>query len=209
MNKIVESKLVDDVIKLKVITKKAIVNSSKLTIHVNECNNKHMICDNPEYQDYVFDDDNSTITLNRVVEEENEEITVDYKYYITIQSDIISELNNTMKYVKIYCTTEEYANDAIEGILYDPSVIYEAEVRMLNCYCDCCLDDKQMQRIMHIVFKRQLLEDAIASGNNIEAITHYKDLCRMLNIHIRRGDCQKEVCNTNKCCSNGQCCILG
>lgn len=218
MNKLVDASIRDSVLKFTVITDSAIINSSQFTVFINECSNKNIMCDDPNLQDYVLYYNNSVITMNRYTNEDNEEVTIDYKYVITIESELIKQLDNNLKYIKLYCTTEKNANDYIDGIFYDPEVIYNAEIKSLHCYCSNCLDDKQMQKIMLIVFKRQLLESAILSNHSHEAVQYFKDLCRILNISVKSTDCRLNCCSNNGCttckkdncgcCSCGNCCCI-
>lgn len=76
----------------------------------------------------------------------------------------------------------------VEGIMYDPNELYHAEIRMLNTFCDTCLDDKQMQLIMLLTFKRQLLEQSIQCMHYKDALQYYLDLCRILNIYVAKKD---------------------
>ena len=74
-----------------------------------------------------------------------------------------------------------------------------AEIRKLHTHCSTCLDDETMQNIMLVVFKRQLLEYALASGYYRDALQLYVDICRLLEISIR------PKCDSMTCCNN---CIL-
>lgn len=104
--------------------------------------------------------------------------------YIKIHSGIINRADaipssneeDTLPYIKV------------EGIMYDPNELYHAEIRMLNTFCDTCLDDKQMQLIMLLTFKRQLLEQAIQCMHYKDALQYYLDLCRILNIYVAKKD---------------------
>uniref|UniRef100_UPI003FF0184C hypothetical protein n=1 Tax=Lachnospira sp. TaxID=2049031 RepID=UPI003FF0184C len=97
---------------------------------INECSNiKNLYSDDPKLQDYVFDSTNSAISVTPIVREgEPELVTTVYTYEVSITSDIISSFDSNMKYIKLYCTTENYVNDYIDGIIYDPNTLYEAEI---------------------------------------------------------------------------------
>ena len=203
MNKIVDANIKDNVLKFNVIADISIVNSNQIVIYINECSNiKNLYSDDPELQDYVFDTSNSAISVTPIVREgEPELVTTVYAYEVAITSDILKEFDGNMKYIKMYCTTESYANDYIDGIIYDPNTLYTAELKMLHCYCNTCLDDKQMQKIMILVFKRQLLEQAIATAHNKEAMQYYLDLVRLMGVKVNK----KYEGNGCKMCSNGMC----
>lgn len=203
MNKIVDANIKDNVLKFNVIADVSIVNSNQIVIYINECSNiKNLYSDDPELQDYVFDTSNSAISVTPIVREgEPELVTTVYAYEVAITSDILKEFDGNMKYIKMYCTTESYANDYIDGIIYDPNTLYSAELKMLHGYCSTCLDDKQMQKIMILVFKRQLLEQAIATAHNKEAMQYYLDLVRLMGVKVNK----KYEGNGCKMCSNGMC----
>ena len=109
-------------------------------------------------------------------------------------STFLQYLDGNMKYVSILkgMYTEydgTYKNPIkVEGVFYDPNELYHAEIRMLNTFCDTCLDDKQMQLIMLLTFKRQLLEQSIQCGHYKDALQYYLDLCRILNIYVAKKD---------------------
>lgn len=204
MNKIVNANIKDDVLKFEVVSDVSIVGDQiGHTIYVNECSNiDNLYSDDPELQDYVFDSTNSTITVRQIVKEgEPELITTVYNYEVSITSDKISSFDGNMKYIKMHCTTENYVSDYIDGIVYDTNTLYNAEIKMLHSYCSTCLDDKQMQKIMILVFKRQLLEQAIATSHNKEAMQYYLDLTRLMGVNVSKTNegngCQK--------CINGVC----
>ncbi|QOR56625.1 hypothetical protein [uncultured phage cr52_1] len=204
MNKIVNANIKDDILKFEVVSDVSIVGDLiDHTIYVNECSNiDNLYSDDPELQDYVFDSTNSTITVRLIVKEgEPELVTTVYNYEISITSNKISSFDGNMKYIKMYCTTENYVSDYIDGIVYDPNTLYNAEIKMLHCYCNTCLDDKLMLKIMILVFKRQLLELAIATSHNKEAMQYYLDLTRLMGVNVSKTN------EGNGClkCINGVC----
>lgn len=85
------------------------------------------------------------------------------------------------------------------GIFYDPKALYHAEIRALNKFCDTCMDDKQMQLIVLLTFKRQLLEQAIQCGHWKDALQLYMDLARILNIYIAKKDHGYSSTGCNSC----------
>lgn len=206
MNKIVDANIKDNILKFNIIADVSITNSSQVIVYMNECSNiKNLYSDDPKLQDYVFDSTNSAISVTPIVREgEPELITTVYAYEVSITSDIISSFDSNMKYIKLYCTTENYVNDYIDGIIYDPNTLYEAEIKMLRSYCNTCLDDKQMQKVMILVFKRQLLEQAIATSHNKEAMQYYLDLVRLMDVNVNKK-CDNNGCQECKVCFNGMC----
>lgn len=206
MNKIVDANIKDNILKFNIIADVSITNSSQVIVYMNECSNiKNLYSDDPKLQDYVFDSTNSAISVTPIVREgEPELVTTVYAYEVSITSDIISSFDSNMKYIKLYCTTENYVNDYIDGIIYDPNTLYEAEIKMLRSYCNTCLDDKQMQKVMILVFKRQLLEQAIATSHNKEAMQYYLDLVRLMDVYVNKK-CDNNGCQECKVCFNGMC----
>lgn len=186
-----------------VYTNISIVNTNDIVLYIDECLNvANLYCDSPDNHDYVLTYNNTEFTFKEVVREgETKEVTTSYTYELSAKSNIITELDKNIKYIKMFCTTEDYANDCADGIYYDPNILYNAEVGMLHKYCNTCLDDKQMQLIMLIVFKRQLLEQAIATSHNKEAVQYYLDLAKLLNVSINNNR-QDNNCNS---CVNGVC----
>lgn len=206
MNKIIDANIKDNILKFNIIADVSITNSSQVIVYMNECSNiKNLYSDDPKLQDYVFDSTNSAISVTPIVREgEPELVTTVYAYEVSITSDIISSFDSNMKYIKLYCTTENYVNDYIDGIIYDPNTLYEAEIKMLRSYCNTCLDDKQMQKVMILVFKRQLLEQAIATSHNKEAMQYYLDLVRLMDVYVNKK-CDNNGCQECKVCFNGMC----
>ena len=199
MNKIVDANIKDNILKFNIIADVSITNSSQVIVYINECSNiKNLYSDDPKLQDYVFDSTNSAISVTPIVREGEPELVT------TVYSDIISSFDSNMKYIKLYCTTENYVNDYIDGIIYDPNTLYEAEIKMLHSYCNTCLDDKQMQKVMILVFKRQLLEQAIATSHNKEAMQYYLDLVRLMGVNVNKK-CDNNGCQECKVCFNGMC----
>lgn len=203
MNRITNVKKKDDVLVFSIYSNISIVNTNDIILYVDECDDIDSIyCSSAENHDYVFSYANSMFTLTEIVREgEAKEVTAEYAYEVSVTSDLVAELDNNMKYLKMVVTTERFANDYADGIYYDPKVLYEAELRKLRSFCSTCLDDKQMQLLMLIVFKRQLLEQAIASSHNKEALQFNLDLCRLLDVNITSRD---RECRSNKCV-NGIC----
>lgn len=117
----------------------------------------------------------------------------------TITDDNILRLDWNMKYITLVCTKDQ-KEIRFFGVYYEPRIVYQAELRKLHSYCQTCLDDRTMQDIMLVVFKRQLLETAIASEYYKDAMQLYVDICRLLDISI-----DESYQNSVNCCTN---CIL-
>lgn len=203
MNRITNVSIKDNVMSFNIISNISIVNTDELVVYIDECTNIDSIyCDNPDDHNYIFYYDNSKFTLREIVEEGDlKEVTTEYKYEITITSDIILQLDHNIKYIKVFVTTERYANDYADGVYYNPDVLYNAEIGKLHKHCSTCLDDKLMQLIILVVFKRQLLEQAIITNHNKEALQFYLDLSKLLDVNINssiNGNCCKK-------CVNGMC----
>lgn len=201
MKTIFDVNKVGNILTFKVISSISVINSNDVIVYIDECTNiNNIFCDNVDVHNYMFDYTNSTITLRRVtLQGEEEEVTALYYYEVSIKTDDIEQLDGNMKYIKLYVTTTEDVNDYIDGIYYDPEVLYNAEIGMLRNYCSTCLDNLQMQTIMLIVHYRQLMEQAITTSHNKEAMQYYLDLCRILHVSIK---CNNKIENQ---CSNGLC----
>lgn len=204
MNNITNVKIEGDKMSFYILSNISIVNTNDLVIYVDECSNISKIyCSDQDNHNYVLDYLNSEFSLKEIVREgEEPDVTLQYSYEITVTSDIIKEFDRNMKYIKAFVTTEEYANDYADGIFYDPIVLYNAEIKALRNFCSTCLDDKQMQLLVLVVLKRQLLEQAIETGHNKDALQYYLDLTRMLNVSINNNQIEKQQC-TNGMCSIG------
>ncbi len=130
-----------------------------------------------------------------------------YKFEVSKQSnneykvtdDDVLRLDWNMKYFTLVCTKDQQEL-RYYGIYYNPSLVYQAELRKLHSYCQTCLDDRTMQDIMLVVFKRQLLEYALESDYYKDAMQLYVDICRLLDISL-----QESYQNSVNCCTN---CIL-
>lgn len=203
MNKITNVNFKDNTMTFNIYTSMSIVNTNDIVLYVDGCLNvNNLYCDSADNHDYVLNYSNCEFTIKEIVREgEAKEVTTCYVYEVSATSEIISSFDDNIKYIKMFCTTEKYANDYVDGIYYNPNVLYDAEIKVLHNYCSTCLDDKQMQTIMLIVFKRQLLEQAIATSHNKEAMQSYLDLCKLLGVSIKKNSVDAD-CNK---CINGVC----
>lgn len=82
--------------------------------------------------------------------------------------------------------------------------IYYAEVHMLRKYCHSCLDDKMKERIMMLLFKNTLYDNATKLGLTEDAQMYYNEMLNLLD--LRSCDCNID-CKTCNNCSNGSCAI--
>lgn len=146
---------------------------------------------------------------------------ITYAAEITLEvkggSSCISFLDENIKYINIYYVEYQGQDASVDygevepfqirtvhevlasGIFYDPKALYHAEIRALNKFCDTCMDDKQMQLIVLLTFKRQLLEQAIQCGHWKDALQLYMDLARILNIYIAKKDHGYSSTGCNSC----------
>lgn len=128
----------------------------------------------------------------------------------TVTDDQVLLLDDNMKYFILTCTKDDQ-QIRFYGIYYNPTLIYHAEIRKLHSYCQTCLDDRTMQDIMLIVFKRQLLESALTGQHYKDAMQLYADICRLLDISTRKDldfiRYNSNCCACDKCstCCNGVC----
>ena len=164
------------------------IDDDLFMVFVDECDNiNNIYSDLSENHSYYFNAGNSTIIIEELG---------GYAYTITIEHKSIADMDNHMKYIKVFSGEN---NPVIEGIYYDEMVVFNAELTHIKKVCDTCLDDKTMQLLMHVVFKRQLLESALTSNDCKQCIVLYQDLCRLLNIDVN------DVCNCNQQCQGGCC----
>lgn len=89
---------------------------------------------------------------------------------------------------------------------YDAEELYKQIYKLLEFYCNTCLDKLQKERILMCSFRLNLFYNALSFNNSIEEIvSSYVDLIRLLN-----GSCyvnnQNVECNT---CKNGICIYNG
>lgn len=193
-------------------------DNSEFVILFDECSNiKNIDSEKLEDHDYVIDSsklDNdwnvkyeclklpddpkpSKVTKEIPEDKDGEDWMCSLLFETQDPSTFLQYLDGNMKYVSILkgMYTEydgTYKNPIkVEGVFYDPNELYHAEIRMLNTFCDTCLDDKQMQLIMLLTFKRQLLEQSIQCGHYKESLQYYLDLCRILNIYVATKDKNK------------------
>lgn len=184
---------------------------NQLTLYIDEaCNNNNIHSDDPDVHNYVLDNNNSTVVMT-ATEENNQ-------YEVKISNIAIRDYSEHIKYMRAIAVTADSTEDETnytfaEGMYYNALVIYEAEIYNINKYCSTCLDDKNMQLIVYVTFRRQILEDAILLRHYKEALQAYLDLSRTLGIlcdfKLSSSYCTSKACSKQTCttCSNGICSI--
>lgn len=201
--KITEIKFNEDTLMLKVLSNHAIDNSDDIMLFIDECSNiDNVYSANEADHDHVLNQDNSA--FNVILQETTDSL---YIHTIYIEQEIISELDEHLKHFTLN------VNDQIAtSIYYNPNAIYKAQMNKLRCVCNTCLDDHMMQKIMIITFRQQLLEQSICIAHYVDAMNHYLDLCKMLDIQIvkyNKSDTHKDTgcvnCTECHCCTGGIC----
>lgn len=193
------------------------INPEEFVLTIDECSNianidsedlsmhdySISLLDNDSYH-LVYDPNTVPDIPVRFVKYIEDTDASEYITYLQIITDdptnFLQYLDGNIKYIKVHSGITNYVNVPhsneedtlpqikVEGIMYDPNELYHAEIRMLNTFCDTCLDDKQMQLIMLLTFKRQLLEQSIQCMHYKDALQYYLDLCRILNIYVAKKD---------------------
>lgn len=173
------------------------INDTDLIIFVDERSNmNNMYSDQSENHSYYFNKYNSEINITSLG---------NHKYDIEITHDVIEDMNDHMKYIKILSGEDNFI---VEGVYYNPTAIFYAEINHLKRVCNMCLDDRTMKLVVLIVFKRQLLDAALETDDYNKCMVLYHDLCRLLEVSDDDGCCCEEV-NVDSCpsCSGGCCCL--
>ena len=170
------------------------IDTAEFITFVDECDNVNNIySDQSQDHTYYFNVDNSLVDI--VKNEGN-------NYDITIKHEVISDMDDHIKYIKILTGNNNYI---VEGIYYTSEVLFNAELTHIKRVCSTCLDNKCMQLITYVVFKRQLLESALELDDYKQCLILYNDLCRLLELSIDACPCT----NANDCatCAGGCCSI--
>lgn len=181
------------------ITSKTQINESEYLITIDECTNTDVYSDDINSHDYIFenvvnDEESDNSVKFRVIDEK---IIGDVHYTtLEIYGSSIDAFDGNIKYIRLYSKNEENVFNVFagQGLYYSPNMIYHAELRELKKVCYTCFDDKTMQLIMFITFKKQLLHDAIVTSHYKEALQYYFDLCRLLRIYVVNSNTDSE-CN--------------
>lgn len=164
-----------------------------MEVHIDETDNlQNILKDKPIHSTSLYKD-----------------ITVDSDKNVTVTNDDILSLDWNMKYFTLRCFNSQ-SQLFFHGIYYNPEIIYSAEIRKLHSNCSTCLDDATMQNIMLVVYKRQLLEYALASDHFKDAMQLYIDICRLLEIslHVTFGSdscCDDCIFTQDNRCLNTEC----
>lgn len=176
----------------------ATLDENAFMVFVDERDNaNNMYSDQSENHSYYYNQYNSEIEIEHIG---------DFKYNIVITNESIADMNDHIKYIKILSGENNYI---VEGVYYNSVIIFNAELTHIKKVCNMCLDDKTMKLIVHIVFKRQLLESALEQEDYNQSIILYNDLCRLLKISNDDMCCCEQV-NVDTVCDTcpGGCCSL-
>lgn len=170
-------------------------------IYIDEANNyRNIYSEDEELHNYAIHahDDDVIITFGSA-----HETATEYEIPVTVTASVIKKMNLSMKHIWMIEKEEDNATNVEgTGIFYDPSFVYDCEMHKLNSYCSTCLSDQQMQRIMLITFKKQILDLAITSGDQINSLKFYDELMRLLDVSL----CGQS-CKCTQKCTNGMCSI--
>ena len=171
------------------------IDTVNFTLCVDESTNiKNMYSEVLNDHNYCFDSSNCEITIAHVIDD---------IYKVTVENEMISGMSDHLKYIS-FNTNEISA----EGIFYSSEAVYDAELTYIKQVCNNCLDDKCMQLLMFVVFKRQLLDSAISVNDCKQCLMLYNDLCRLLNVDT--CNCDYRNYNEHSSCAvcSGGCCSL-
>lgn len=176
----------------------ATIDENAFMVFVDERDNiNSMYSDQSENHSYYYNQYNSDIEIEDLGE---------FKYNVIISHDTIVNMNDHIKYVKVLSGADNYI---VEGVYYNSTIIFAAELTHIKRVCNMCLDDNTMKLVVNIVFKRQLLESSLEAEDYNQCIILYNDLCRLLKISDGDSCCCKPVICDNECSScSGGCCSL-
>lgn len=178
---------------MKIINTK--LEGNTLTINLDSASSINKV-----YLDSVLNKNNMYSTVD-----EDHDIVI---YDFTIESDSIiidvTEYEATSFIVNVVGTNNSVA------IAIDMKNLYYRKVNMLITFCNTCLDKHQKEKILMCDFKSQLLDYALSNSLTEDAIDYYVDICRLLDIPLKRTCCtynRIQSCKTCRVCTNG-CCSL-
>lgn len=172
------------------------LDENRISILMDEYYNvNNLYSDNTIDHSYNFNIDNSDIHVYDLG---------NFKYDVIIEREMIGKLDDNIKYIKVVNDEDDFA----EGIYYNPEVIFNAELQYIKNTCNTCVDDKQMQLLVHVIFKKQLLESALETGDYVKGINLYINLCRLLEVSLCDGT-HCELVDSCYCesCANGVCAL--
>lgn len=112
----------------------------------------------------------------------------------------MSKVGNTITVVMLPELDTSAFTITINGILgfyYDDKELYYKQIELLTTYCNTCLDKEQKENVVVFNMRSNLLKYSLTNDLTEDAISHYKDIVRMLNIDTKG--------NTNGNCKNGVC----
>ena len=109
------------------------IDENEFMIFVDECDNMHnMYSDQSEYHCYYFNRHNSIIKIKDLGE---------FKYDVTIEHEIIADMNDHLKYIKVISGIDNYI---VEGAYYNSTLLFNAELTHIKKVCNMCLDNSTM-----------------------------------------------------------------
>lgn len=185
------------------VSTKTQLSKDSIVLCVDECwNSDNIFLDNIGVHNYIFCSDNSEILIEQS----------DDTYDLTFINDDIYMFDLHMKYIKLInteydpLTDKDIINVIGDKLFYLPDTIYQAEITTIYKCCQNCLDDKHMQLLVYVTFKRQLLENAIELNESKMALNLYKELCRILGVTLDQSK-GKHLTVSENCltCVNGVC----
>lgn len=185
MNKIINIQKENDLISFKLHSDKSLQDVANIQLIVDEfCNYSNITNSDSTKHNYVFNSSNSNITFAPYVDPSVTSGT--FTYLVGVKNDIIKDMDDNLKYLKLSnkYDTDKYSYS--EGIFYNPSVIHLAEINRIKCFNGYNMTDDQMQYIVIVTFKKQLLFSSITSYDYVNAMHVYNDLVDILNITVKK-----------------------
>ena len=205
MNKITNI-VITDKISFNVTTTLSMVNTKDFILTADDSfNYRNIFSDQKEDHSFCFDYTNSIITAREIiVDGDPKENTAIYTYEVIVESQEILKLSQHMKYFKLYHTSKRYANDYSDGLFYDPYPVFLATMNRIRYFTDYNMKDDEMQYIMLVTFKKQLMGEAIDLQDGMNALMFYNDLVDLLEITERSTDYFINYCNLDSDYEKGQ-----
>ncbi len=124
---------------------------------------------------------------------------VDHQYVVTVfhtednihyTIDLVNIEDNGLV-VTVISTTKDLA------FAINEEAIYFSKIGLFTSFCQTCLDNTQKEKILICELRSNLLKYAINNHLLNDAVQHYKDLSRVLNLSSCCGQCSS--------CTNGMC----
>lgn len=149
---------------------------------------------------YYFTGDEQ-ITVTSVVDPYIDTNTMN-RYKLTLHNIEFTTLD--MKYFHVFCLLDNTSSTVqkAEGVWYDKTPLYYAEMDKLMFQCNVCADDATVDALVIVTFREQLLDKALAVQNYAEAMKMYYELSLILDLDLyntKQGIIQN--LDTTKTCS--------